>query len=44
MMMFMISRMVELWGMFSQVVQAAFVSVIQFADNYVGINQRMDQL
>lgn len=40
-MMFMMSRIVELWGMFSQVVQTTFGSVNQFVGNYTGISQNM---
>ncbi|KAG5492378.1 hypothetical protein GH5_01297 [Leishmania sp. Ghana 2012 LV757] len=44
MMMFMTSRIMELWGMFSQVMQMTLSSAVQFVGEYVGINQRMGQL
>ncbi|CAD2216525.1 hypothetical protein AGDE_04748 [Angomonas deanei] len=44
MMMFMISSMVQLWGMLSQVVQGTLGSVVQFVGNYVGLNQRLAQV
>ncbi|CAG9582852.1 conserved hypothetical protein [Leishmania major strain Friedlin] len=44
MMMFMTSRIMELWGMFSQVMQITLGSAVQFFGEYVGINQRMGQL
>ncbi|KAG5491399.1 hypothetical protein JIQ42_01300 [Leishmania sp. Namibia] len=44
MMMFMTSRIMELWGMFSQVMQMTLGSAVQFVGEYVGINQRMGQL
>ncbi|KAK7200926.1 hypothetical protein NESM_000151500 [Novymonas esmeraldas] len=44
MMMFMTGRIMELWGMFSQVMQMTLGSAVQFVGEYVGINQRMGQL
>ncbi|CAJ1037244.1 hypothetical protein Q4I32_007711 [Leishmania shawi] len=44
MMMFMTSRIMELWGMFSQVMQITLGSAVQFVGEYVGITQRMGQL
>ncbi|CAC9547345.1 hypothetical_protein_-_conserved [Leishmania infantum] len=44
MMMFMTSRIMELWGMFSQVMQMTLGSAVHFFGEYVGINQRMGQL
>ncbi|KAG5467075.1 hypothetical protein LSCM1_01256 [Leishmania martiniquensis] len=43
-MMFMTSRIMELWGMFSQVMQMTLSSTVQFVGEYVGINQRLGQL
>lgn len=44
MMMFMTSRIMELWGVFSQVMQMTVGSAMQFFGEYVGINQRLGQL
>lgn len=43
-MMFMMSRIVELWGMFSQVVQTTFGSATQYVSNSNGIRQAMSSL
>ncbi|KAG5492912.1 hypothetical protein JKF63_01492 [Porcisia hertigi] len=44
MMIFMTNRIMELWGMFSQVMQVTLGSAVQFVGEYVGINQRLGQL
>ncbi|GET93017.1 hypothetical protein, conserved [Leishmania tarentolae] len=44
MMMFMTSRIMELWGTFAQVMQMTLGSAVQFVSEYVGINQRLGQL
>ncbi|TPP44750.1 hypothetical protein CGC21_7915 [Leishmania donovani] len=38
------TRIMELWGMFSQVMQMTLGSAVHFFGEYVGINQRMGQL
>ncbi|KPI82997.1 hypothetical protein ABL78_7987 [Leptomonas seymouri] len=44
MMMMMTNSIMQLWGMFSQVMQMTLGSAVQFVGEYVGINQRLGQI
>lgn len=44
MMMMMTNSIMQLWGMFSQVLQMTLGSAVQFVGEYVGINQRLGQI